>query len=144
MVTTNPNYSTNGSSRTGNILCNPNTRGVPIYGHTHPFPIYEHSPTSFCLAPQHFKIEIIKRKNNVNKIDFQLKHMQHNIITAQQTTCTLSHKKLQNRFIDALLEKVAFLVCPGQPPDLTAAFTSAKVTETCGYRQKISPSSYLT
>jgi hypothetical protein len=31
------------------------------------------------------------------------------------------------RFIDGLPEKVAFFVRAGQPPDLTVAFTSAKM-----------------
>ena len=44
------------------------------------------------------------------------------------------------RFIDGLPEKVAFFVRAGQPPDLTVAFTSAKIAETCGYRQSDLPS----
>ena len=38
------------------------------------------------------------------------------------------------RFIDGLPEKMAFFVRAGQPSDLSSAFTSAKMAETCGYR----------
>ena len=44
------------------------------------------------------------------------------------------------RFIDGLPEKVSFFVRAGQPSDLTVAFTSAKMAETCGYRQSDLPS----
>ena len=44
------------------------------------------------------------------------------------------------RFIDGLPEKVAFFVRAGQPPDLTVAFTSAKMAEMCGNRQSDLPS----
>ncbi|CAC5369126.1 unnamed protein product [Mytilus coruscus] len=41
------------------------------------------------------------------------------------------------RFIEGLPEKMAFFVRTGQPSDLSAALTSAKVAETCGYREMI-------
>ncbi|CAG2216978.1 unnamed protein product [Mytilus edulis] len=41
------------------------------------------------------------------------------------------------RFIEGLPEKMAFFVRAGQPADLSAALTSAKMAETCGYREKI-------
>ncbi|CAC5382310.1 unnamed protein product [Mytilus coruscus] len=39
------------------------------------------------------------------------------------------------RFIEGLPEKMAFFVRAGQPSDLSAALTSAKMAETCGYRE---------
>ncbi|CAC5403346.1 unnamed protein product [Mytilus coruscus] len=41
------------------------------------------------------------------------------------------------RFIEGLPEKMAFFVRAGQPSDLSAALTSAKMAETCGYREMI-------
>lgn len=43
------------------------------------------------------------------------------------------------RFIDGLPEKMAFFVRAGQPADLSSAFTSAKMAETCGYRLQDQP-----
>ena len=63
---------------------------------------------------------IQKRKNTINKVHFQLPL--RNRITSQLTTFKLSHKKLQNRFIEGLPEKVPCFVRVGQPQDLTAAF----------------------
>jgi hypothetical protein len=62
----------------------------------------------------------------------------HNQIIEKGTFLQKPEHEIIARFIYGLPEKVAFFVRAGQPPDLTAAFTSAKMAETCGYRESYS------
>jgi hypothetical protein len=64
----------------------------------------------------------------------------HNQIIEKGTFLQKPEHEIIARFIYGLPEKVAFFVRAGQPPDLTVAFTSAKMAETCGYRQSDLPS----
>jgi hypothetical protein len=64
----------------------------------------------------------------------------HSQIIEKGTLLQKPEHEIIARFIDGFPEKAAFFVRAGQPPDLTVAFTSAKIAETCGYRQSDLPS----
>ena len=64
----------------------------------------------------------------------------HSQIIEKGTLLQKPEHEIIARFIDGFPEKAAFFVRAGQPPDLTLAFTSAKIAETCGYRQSDLPS----
>ena len=64
----------------------------------------------------------------------------HSQVIEKDTLLQKPEHEILARFIDGLPEKVAFFVLAGQPPDLTVAFTSANIAETCGYRQSDLPS----
>ena len=64
----------------------------------------------------------------------------HSQIIEKGTLLQKPEHEIIARFIDGFPEKAAFFVRAGQPPDLTLAFTSAKIAETCGYHQSDLPS----
>ena len=58
----------------------------------------------------------------------------HSQILEKGTLLRKPDHEILARFITGLPDKMAFFVRAGQPSDLTSALTSAKMAETCGYR----------